>query len=135
MHLAKLLAMTTSANDHEALTAVRKANEYLASCKASWHEVLRDDFFNTVNISIQRAPPPASAYQEQDGWMPPHLNDRAVIEMMFRAVYAMPRSDDEEFWQFMDSIHQRWKDHSNLTPNMYTALRKSYNRAIRASGS
>jgi len=135
MKLAKLLEMTASPNENEALVAMVKANNMISAAGTTWVAVLREDLFNAVNITIQRAPPPASAYQEQDGWMPPHLNDAPVIEMMFRAVFAIPRSDDEEFWQFMDSIHQRWKEHANLTPNQYTALRKTYNRAIRASAS
>lgn len=132
-HLAKIIAMTTSTNDNEALSAVRKANEYLAACQISWADVLREDLLNTVNITLARAPPPASAYAQEDGWMPPHLNDKTVIEMMFRAVYSVPRGDNEEFWQWLDSIHQRFQEYGNLTPAQYTSLRRSYNRVLRTS--
>lgn len=37
----KLMMMTTSTNDGEALAALRKANQILKELKLSWHEVLQ----------------------------------------------------------------------------------------------
>jgi len=40
-HLIKLLQRTLSPSDAEALTAIRKANQYLKACDESWETVFR----------------------------------------------------------------------------------------------
>lgn len=39
--LAKLLALTTSENDHEALSAIRQANKLLKAEKLTWEQVIQ----------------------------------------------------------------------------------------------
>lgn len=39
--LEKLLNLTQSDNDHEALSAIRRANELLKAAKRSWWDVMR----------------------------------------------------------------------------------------------
>lgn len=126
--LAKLMAMTTSDHDPEALAALRMANAMLVKEKLTWAEVLAPG--TVVNIGLGRNNFRAPATDED--WVPPHLQDKPVIEMMFRAVYAQPRSDNEEFWQFMDSIHHRWETYGNLSQGQYNGLRNSYKRCVRA---
>jgi hypothetical protein len=62
--LIKLMGMTTSANDGEALVAVRKANELLAANKWSWEKLIRgklkiieDPFKNITNPSAHASSP------------------------------------------------------------------------------
>lgn len=68
--LIKLLGMTRSANDAEALVAVRKANDQVAKFKTTWEDLLKGrvkvvaDPFASVAQPPQHkssAPPPASA--------------------------------------------------------------------------
>src|SRR2546425_67329 len=102
------MAMTTSDNDGEALNALRMANKLLSADKVTWEEVLTAQG-TTINIALQRRPP--SAYETGTHvWEPgpPHLSEKVMIDLMFRAVYSQPRSANEDFWQFMDSIHNRW---------------------------
>jgi hypothetical protein len=124
--LSKLLALTTSDNDHEAIGCIRAANRMLAAEKLSWEEVLAGPVTNfTVTVTRRPDEPP----QSDGAWSAPHLRDKVIIDLMFRTVYAQPRTDNDEFWQFMDSIHHRWEQHGNLTQSQYWALKRSYNRA------
>lgn len=54
--LAKVLALTTSPNDSEALSAMRKANEIIKGEGLTWDEVLVQiaDAVSVVNIHVQR---------------------------------------------------------------------------------
>jgi hypothetical protein len=131
--LAKILARTSSQNDNERLVALNMANAMVNDAGTTWEAVLAESLFNVVNIEIQRAPPPASAYQQEDGWTPPHLNDKDAIQLMFKTVFALPRSGNDEFWEWMDSIHRRFQEHGNLTPKQYSGLRRTYQRALRSS--
>lgn len=128
--LIKIMGLTTSSSDGEALSALRKANEIIAGEKLTWAEVLAPQG-SVVSITLSRTPP-QSAYKGGDEWSPPHLKDKVTIDLMFRAIFAMPRTDNEEFWQWADSVHQWYLDKHSLTPGQYEAVRKCYGRAIRA---
>lgn len=121
--LTKLMGLTTSSNDHEALAALRKANEIIAGEKSNWREVLDATPGRTLTVTVMR----------EEDWVAPHLKDKVMIDLMFRGVFAQPRSDNEEFWQFMESIHDRWNRHGNLSQGQYNALKKSYQRVTRTA--
>lgn len=124
--LVKVLALTTSDVDGEALAALRAANKMLAADNMTWADLLTERPRH-VTVSMTREP-----YKAEEAWVPPHLKDKVMIELMFRAVFAQPRSDNEEFWQFMDSIHNRWRKHANLSQGQYSALKRCYSR-VKAS--
>lgn len=133
--LAKLLALTGSDNDAEALAAIRKANEMVRGQNLTWAEVVTVDTQPLINIMVQRRsgmgvgmPAGGKVDGDDKDWQPPHLNDAAIIDPMFRAIFAQPRSSNEEFWQFMDSIHNSWTAKGSLTASQYNALRRCYNR-------
>lgn len=126
--LTKLLAMTTSDNDGEALNAMRMANALIKAADKTWADVLSNGG-TTINIAVQRAQPAAQPYAGEDAdWSPPHLTDTVLIDAMFRVIYASPRSDNEEFWQWVDSVHQYWLDKRRLTPKQYQGIRRTYTR-------
>ena len=55
--LAKLLALTTSLNDNEALAAIRKANEIVEGAGLTWDQVLlpiADAVSPHVSVTINR---------------------------------------------------------------------------------
>lgn len=127
--LLKLLALTTSDNDGEALNAMRKANAYIRSWDKTWEDVLTTE--RVVNISLRT--PQQDVYKGDDAdWDPPHLRDKVVIDTMFRAIYAQPRSDNHEFWNFMDSVHQQWLNKKRLTAGQFNAVRRCYSRVRKA---
>lgn len=129
--LTKLMMMTTSDNDHEALAALRMANALISKEKVTWGEVLAAGG-STMTITLHRHAPQPHSYQTDESWVAPHLRDKVTIELMFRGVFAQPRSS-HEVWQFLDSIHAKWQKHGVLTQGQYQALRRCYQRATRTA--
>lgn len=125
----KLMMMTTSDADGEALNALRMANAMLKAEKKTWDDVLTQE--TVVNINLRQRTPTHYTQQKEEDWVAPHLRDKVMIDTMFRAIYAQPRTDNEEFWQFMDSVHHQWGQRERLTPGQYQAIRKCYNRVLR----
>lgn len=66
--LIKMLGMTRSASDAEALVAIRRANEHLDKFKATWEDLL------TSKVTINIAADPFSGLRQ-----PPQSADRAPI--------------------------------------------------------
>lgn len=132
--LAKLLAMTTSDNDGEALNAVRAANRIVKESGMSWQDVLRQAVVHETNITLHRGAPPPGAYQaapQQDwGGIAAHLKDKVIIDTMFRGIFAQQRVGYDEFWATMDSIHGHFQKHGSLTAGQYRAVQNSYRRAM-----
>lgn len=124
--LAKIMALTTSDSGGEALAAVWMANKLLAAEKLTWEEVLASTP-PAVRISIQRQP-----YTAEENWSPVHLRDKVMIDLMFRIIYTQPRGE-ESFWQWLDDVHEKFRRYGQLTQGQYTALRKSYQRVVRAT--
>lgn len=125
VRLAKLLAMTTSDTDPEALSAMRMANAMLMREGMTWEDVLAAG--NTLNIVLARTP-----YRTEENWTPSHRKDTVVIDLMFRTICSTPR-DGSGFWAWLDDVQEKWKKHGALTQGQYDSLRKSYNRVKRAS--
>lgn len=130
--LTKLMGLTTSTNDHEALSALRKANEIIKGEKLTWNDLLAEAPMRQVTVTVNRYPT-HQPYQSDGDWVSPHLKDKVMIDLMFRGVFAQPRSSNEEFWQFMDSIHHWFEEHKSLTQRQFNALRTCYQRVARAS--
>lgn len=119
--------MTTSENDGEALNAMRMANKLLTAEKATWEEVLASRAAPSFTMTVTRRDAPAPYKAEDGGWIAPHLKDKVIIDLMFRTIYSQPRSN-EEFFQWVDSVHNRWQTHGNVTQAQYAALQRSYQR-------
>lgn len=116
--LIKLMMMTTSGNDGEALVAVRKANKLLYDAKSNWN-----DFIKSVP-----APRP-----------PPRPMGRGIFEEQFRPKYTDPgiprmiqslmRDAKGDFRTVLNSWMQYWEENGYLTKRQYEALLGSYERA------
>lgn len=128
--LAKILALTTSEHDGEALSAIRKANEIIKGEKLTWDEVLVQVTGTVINIRASRYPANGDQYEPTESWTPPHLTDAPVIEMMFRTIYSTP-IDGTEFGKFIGGVYAWWQKNKVLTPKQYQAVRTAYNRASR----
>lgn len=127
--LAKIMEMTASDKDGEALNAARMATSMVKDAGETWESVLNTPRPAAVTVTVTHHAPPQQAEQPED-WVAPHLSDKVTIDMMFRAVFATPRSGNEEFWQFMDSIHNWFSQHGALTQKQYQALRNTYKRVV-----
>lgn len=131
--LAKILAMTTSDNDGEALNAVRMANTMVTEAGETWEKVLGSGLQRPVTVTVTRHAAPEQRQQAED-WIAPHLKDKVTIDMMFRAIYDMP-SGDPDFWQHIDGIHQSWKDYGAVSQRHYTDLRGVYQKLTASAAS
>lgn len=123
--LAKLLGLATSDNDHEAIGALRAANRLVKAEKMTWEEVLAGPE-KSFRVSVQRRP-----YTAEEDWVAPHLKDKVMIDLMFRTLYAQPRTGNEEFWRWVDAVHHKFDQYGQLTPGQFVALRKCYQRVSR----
>ena len=54
----KLMMLTTSANDHEALSALRKANAILADQSVSWEQLINGLKNLTVQVEVVKQEEP-----------------------------------------------------------------------------
>jgi hypothetical protein len=132
--LLKLLRLTTSDHVHEVAGAMRAANRLIEAEKMTWEDVLAGPE-KSFRISIHREQPQATPngfYEGEEAWTPPHLKDKVIIDTMFRAVYAQPRTGNDSFWDWLDDIHGKFEQHGSLTNGQYQALARCYRRAVRA---
>lgn len=99
--LVKLLKMTTSSNDGEALTAMRKANDILASAGWDWDRlmagkitVVGDPFANlgnpAPNARVREPDPPMSAYKAPYTAPPPQPQPKAQASLSLPIRSALP---------------------------------------------
>jgi len=122
----KLMMMTASDNDGEALVALRKANAILAEANVNWEEFLQAvDTNKTVTAKPKEKPP-----WDSDGFSDIGRNahgqytDADEINMLFEKVYAKTRPGSS-FMEFLDSVHTWWENNGFLTEKQYSAIRKS----------
>ena len=98
----------------------------------TWSEVLAGPE-RSFRVVVTREPAMAGAYQAEENWTPPHLRDKVMIDLMFRAIFSQPRTGNEEFWRTMDSIHANFVKYGSLTQGQYNAIRNCYRRASRTA--
>ena len=126
--LAKILAMTTSDHDGEALSAMRKANEIIKGEGLTW-ALLLEQVGRTVTVTVSRQPP-SQYYEPSDAWVPPHLHDKNTLDLIFRTIMAKV-TPGTEAREFIDSVYSWYQKHGSVTPKQYAALRTFYSRASR----
>jgi len=110
----KLLAMTNSSNDAEALVAIRKANKMLADARITWKELL----------SKQVA-------QEGDGMeagsAAPDVN-KATDNHIQHCLDTLRGVDLGDFSNFIKDLDKTWNDCKYLTPGQRKPLFDAYKR-------
>lgn len=119
----KLMMMTSSSHDAEALTAIRKANAMLASANVNWEE-----FLGAVETA-KTAPPPRSDSGFSDVHGPGYdgsgaCRDAAIVEPMFEQAFVKVRPGSS-FRDFLDSLREWWEEKGYLTQRQFQALRKA----------
>lgn len=114
--LSKLMMLTTSTNDNEALAALRKANAILAAQSVSWDEFLK----GMKNLVIQEEPK-----------APKKKKDESDIKEMLQTVLASHLSDTG--YEFISSLNAFFTEKNFLTEKQEKALRKFYDNIINRS--
>ena len=127
--LIKMLGMTASSHDGEALVAIRKANALLAESNMNWHE-----FLMSFRISDQSYMTPPSKRKSQHGgadWgnvnsvkNDAQHTDGDEINRLFENAYAntSPRSS---FYEFIESVYEFWTQRGYLTVAQYQAIKRA----------
>lgn len=130
--LVKLMMMTTSSFDAEALVAIRKANSLLSSSNANWQDVLRTGFsIHTFDYPPPRRPPPPSPSKRKKKKT---IDPRAdLINQMFETILAEV-SQSSSFREFIVDVQEKWETTGSLTPKQFDAMERAYNRVKAKEG-
>lgn len=112
----KLMMMTTSPNDNEALTAIRKANAMLAASNNNWQDFIK----GKVKM--------VSTYETQTDSDSSNKHTNAQeINMWFDEICSNPRTS-LGFLDFIESVRSWWEQKGFLTDKQYEAIKSAYER-------
>jgi len=111
----KLMMMTTSQHDNEALSALRLANAELTKIDVNWDQVIRGRVQINVAAPIPTAPAPNTN--------PAHHREPHIDEWFDVVLFAGNASPS--FTEFLNDMHQWWKEKKFLTEKQYRALENS----------
>ena len=127
--LIKMLGMTGSKHDGEALVAIRKANAILIENNLSWEDLLTSS--SQPSRSSYATPPSKRKSQSTASWGDVNAaarddqhNDSDEIDKLFEAAYdnMTPRSS---FYEFIESVHTFWTERGYLTTAQYQAIKRA----------
>jgi len=121
--MIKLLMMTTSENDNEALVAIRKANGVLAEMDITWEGYLEGKLKEKVNNSYKGYEENHKKESYKKAKKAKKYTDEEEIELMFKIVLMGVKGS---FADFIISIYDWWIDNRFLTEKQYEALCKAY---------
>jgi hypothetical protein len=110
--LCKVMMLTTSDNDSEALAALRKANALLKQRGLNW-----EDIFAALTEAA------ASDEDEDDS------EDYEAARIRAALAVAMRSAGSESFRDFLDSIAEQFAEKGFLSPKQRAAVFKSARRA------
>ena len=123
--LVKLMMLTTSTNDAEALAALRKANKILKDAKVNWAELLGaakpDQSFRVPPSRRPRPEPSWDSFGDDQRY-----TNEDEINRMFDKVFNSNMS--EGFAEFVESVHLWWEQHGWLSVAQYRAIKKAAER-------
>jgi hypothetical protein len=102
--LKKMMGLTFSDNDGEALNALRAANKVLQGKKLTWRDVLE----RTVTVDVEAAPPE------------PRPREEARDERVENAFDLL--RDSDKWTPFIESLHDQWERKNWLSPKQRAAL-------------
>lgn len=108
----KVLQLTSSPVDHEALAAIRTANKMLETRGMMWSEI-----FEKKSAPVRPSQKTAS-YGNPD-----------AINEMFRELLCDNMNPDAE--DFVSSLYTQWRKFHRLSEKQVLALEKFYNNSVR----
>ena len=114
--LKKMMALTFSDNDPEALASIRAANRLLVKEGIDWQRVLSRTM-NVIN-EVEEAPPERTAPPHRDG-----SDDRRLLHDAEEAV-----EEGSEIAEFIASLRSYYETKGQLTPNQRGALKRIIDR-------
>jgi hypothetical protein len=111
----KLMMMTQSSSDQEALTALRKANAKLASINRNWEELLRG------KVTTAEFPDIAMGGNLNTGGGVKYT-DQFITVMLDDLLLEVQGS----FRTFVTDINRFWEEKGFLTEKQYNVIKKSW---------
>jgi len=126
----RCLMLTASNNDHEALVAIRKANQLLACLNLNWEEYL--------GVAIRHdeedeKPPRRDSESAKTSGKPKRTGKHHKTAEMFAVVKAHLEEHNSEALDFIRSLERGFSLYGSLTAKQDAALKKFYKNATRAS--
>jgi len=116
----RCLMLTTSQNDHEALLAIRKANQILAVLNLSWEQYLG------VAIREDREPDPPPRDPEPETVPKKRMNQYERSMMMIKEVKDHLLETGSSAIEFIESLEAGLYKYGSLTERQMVALKKFY---------
>jgi hypothetical protein len=114
----KLLNLTTSQYDGEALNAIRMANAVLARTNQSWEDLLDGKIVMIAPLDNEK---PLAKSQVR-------YSNHAEIDGFFEILYDRGDYRLGTFKAWVDSVHEWWEEKGYLTEKQYETLKKSARR-------
>lgn len=119
--LKRIMGMTTSTNDNEALVAMRKANAMLARHSLTWEDVL------------SRSVAPAAATYTNNSFGEPDIDRgvKPIAEQVSEAFEKLRGKNLGSYRQFIDDLEYDFKENGYLSVAQRMALMKTVQRNYR----
>ena len=134
--LIKLLMMTTSPHDGEALNAMRKANAILAAANVNWSEFLSavstaqraadNEFRKPPSQRRSNTPDTRNAFSDVGKGTATKYDDAKEIDPMFEAAFSNASGG---FMSFLESVHEWWTEKGFLTEKQYFAIKRAADKS------
>lgn len=120
----KVMEMTTSSHDNEALTALRKANNLLAEQNMTWTELLRAKVKFARTTAEERTDEAYKKDREKKGH---HVGPDEALDIMFEELLNSI-SPDSTFRDTVLDVLQWWEEKGFLTARQYEMICNAHSR-------
>lgn len=128
--ILRCLMLTTSQNDHEALAAIRKANQLLACCNLNWEQYL--GVAKRMDVEEQEAEPADPESENPDNYAPKKRMTRFErTALMIAEVKAYLERTGSPSISFIESLEEGLLKYGSLTEKQMNALKKFHKNAKR----
>lgn len=138
----KIMGLTTSSSDGEALSAIRKANAILKEKNMSWEEVFfapkvqrstipEQDIAEMVRAAHEKG------FREGKAWKPEtrkyeyDLDSVSTWDMIREVKSSLQARGQTEPLSFIESLEAGYVKFGSLTPRQQAALKKFYENAMK----
>lgn len=122
--LKKMLGLTASANDHEALTAIRKANSVLSKNKLTWDEVLSKTVVASYVADTVRQPTSHRVHDVEE-------DDEVDLSTEIKSAFATLRGKVKgDFANFITSLEEQFEEKGYLSPKQRRPLFEAANKVL-----
>lgn len=120
----KLMALTTSNNDHEALLALRTAQKLLESSNLTWEKLMSP---KTVFIEVEKSSPPKAVLEVFEFIYCPKMPKDDELKGIFKDIKKKfslinGKKFEPKTAQFLKSIHSHWMLKSTLSERQIQSL-------------